>query len=88
MANETPTPPINQGPNAEDTTVSRADREVLRRLAGRVAELAARPIEEEKRANWYRHNALLPGRPLVFCDPENGWNEIITPDQMQCTGQL
>ena len=27
-------------------------------------------------------------RPLVFCDPENGWNEIITEAQMQCRGKL
>jgi hypothetical protein len=27
-------------------------------------------------------------RPLVFCDPEYGWNEIITVDQMLCQGTL
>ncbi len=56
---------------------SHKECEVLRRLAGRVAELAARPGEEEKRRLWYRHNALEATRPLIFCDPENGWNEII-----------
>jgi len=63
-----------------------ADREVLRRLAGRVAELAARPVEDEKRRLWYLHNALEPTRPLIFCDPENGWNEIITASDLTCRG--
>ena len=68
--------------------VSAADRAILRGLAAQVAELAARPIEAEKRELWYRHNALKETRPLVFCDPENGWNEIITPADLQCEGEL
>jgi hypothetical protein len=28
---------------------------------------------------------LQPVRPLIFCDPENGWNEIITQEMLQCT---
>lgn len=68
--------------------VSQAERAVLRRLAGQVAEIAARPIENEKRDLWYRHNALEATRPLIFCDPENGWNEIISPHDLECEGQL
>jgi hypothetical protein len=71
-----------------DWTILLQDREILRRLAGRVAELAARPVEQEKRALWYEHNALRPTRPLVFCDPENGWGEIVTGDSLQCEGEL
>jgi len=54
-------------------TISRSDRQILRRLAGTVAELAARPLEEEKQKLWAQHNTLEGTRPLVFCDPENGW---------------
>ncbi len=68
--------------------ITPSDRHVLRELAKQVAELAARPCEVEKRHLWYRHNALEPTRPLVFCDPENGWNEILTPDHLQCEGRL
>jgi hypothetical protein len=71
-----------------EMTISKADREVLRRLAGEVADLAARPIEDKKRELWCRHNALEPTRPLIFCDPEYGWNEIITADQIVCQGTL
>jgi hypothetical protein len=38
----------------------------LRRLAGQVAELAARPIEARKKELWTRHNALEAVRPLVL----------------------
>jgi hypothetical protein len=77
-----------RGADVGDLTMSAADREVLRGLAGRVAELAARDAERHKRDLWYRHNALEPTRPLVFCDPENGWKEIVTEEQMRCTGRL
>ncbi|TET93309.1 hypothetical protein E3J33_02130 [Candidatus Aerophobetes bacterium] len=73
---------------ADKLVIGRGDREILRRLAGRIAELAARPIEDEKRDLWYRHNALEVTRPLIFCDPENGWNEIITNAQIECRGEL
>ena len=71
-----------------DPIISPKDRQVLRRLASHVAELAGRPIEQEKRALWYRHNALEPARPLILCYPENSWHEIITPDQFECMGEL
>jgi hypothetical protein len=77
-----------QSETGSDWRVLPRDRGFLRRLAGKVAELAARPIEQEKRALWYKHNALQPTRPLVFCDPENGWGEIVTADSLRCEGEL
>jgi hypothetical protein len=73
---------------AGDLSMSHTDREILRRLAGEVADLAKRPIEAEKQQLWLKHNALESTRPLIFCDPENGWNEIITPDQIECKNLL
>jgi hypothetical protein len=64
------------------------DREVLRQLAGQVAEIAARPIMAENRTLWYQHNQLEATRPLILCDPENGWNEIITDDQILCENSI
>lgn len=69
-------------------SVTPKDRSVLRLLAARVAELAARPVEVEKRDLWYRHNALQATRPVIFCDPENGWNEIFPPESLACEGAL
>ncbi|HEY3341013.1 MAG TPA: hypothetical protein VGK81_03305, partial [Anaerolineae bacterium] len=71
-----------------DLYISESDRAVLRSLANKVAELAARPLEEQKRELWYRHNMLQPTRPVIFCDPENGWNEIITTGLLACEGRL
>jgi hypothetical protein len=64
------------------------DREVLRRLSGKVRELASRSWEREKRELWYEHNALRSRIPLILVDPENGWNEIIPADTLQCRGGL
>jgi hypothetical protein len=74
--------------HVEDSAITRAERDVLRDLAGRVARLAARPVEQDKRKLWTLHNDLQKTRPMIFCDPERGWREIITPDQMQCAHAL
>jgi len=66
--------------------ISGRDRNILRALAERVRELAYRPIEEEKAKLWRAHNDLHETRPLIFCDPENGWNEILEP--LGCEGEL
>ena len=65
-----------------------AERQLLRGLAGRVAELAARPGEQAKRRLWLDHNALRPTRPVVFCDPETSWGEIIPPEALTCVNPM
>jgi hypothetical protein len=81
------------GQNTSKNTVKNLDfsdeeKQVLRKLAGEVGELAARPLEAEKRILWTRHNDLESVRPLVFCDPENGWNEIIPENTLLCQNEL
>jgi len=88
MANQTQASLATVSLSAGDINISAKDRSILKSLAANVAELAARPVEAEKRKLWQKHNDLQPVRPLVFCDPENGWNEIVTDDQMKCEGQL
>lgn len=68
--------------------ISTRDANILRSLAGRVAELASRDIEIKKRNLWREHNMLKPTRPLIYCDPENGWHEIITKDSYRCETPL
>ncbi|MCE5331736.1 MAG: hypothetical protein LLF95_06315 [Bacteroidales bacterium] len=68
--------------------VTKKEIEILQELAYQIKELANRPIEEEKKKLWTAHNDLQSVRPLVFCDPENGWNEIITQDQIKCNDPL
>ena len=79
---------IQTGYSRNDVTVSSDDRDVLRRLAAEVAEIAGTSKMSETRDLWRRLNGLEKVRPVVFCDPENGWNEIITETQMKCAGRL
>ncbi len=79
---------IQTGLTQADATVDNREREVLRGLAEKVAALAARDEMAERRELWRRHNRLEKTRPVIFCDPENGWNEIITEAQMLCRGKL
>ena len=75
-------------PFACGDTISPSDRAILKSLAQRVAELAHRPIEEQKRDLWLRLSALEETRPVIFCDPDYGWNEIITAGDLRCEGLL
>ena len=68
--------------------MSPEDKAVLVRLAERVARIAAGSRMTEVRQLWHRINTLQKTRPAVFCDPENGWNEIVTEAQMECRGKL
>ena len=68
--------------------VSSRDLEILRALAARQAEIAARPEQQRKADLWTRHNDLQTDEPVVFIDPEIGWREIITPESLECEGEL
>lgn len=61
---------------------------VLRELAEQVAEIAVQPEMERRRQDWYRHNALEPGKPLVFASPEGSWTELLPRENMQCEDPL
>lgn len=65
-----------------------AETENLRALATRVAEIAALPIQGILRNKWLAHNDLKSNEPLVFIDPENGWNECIPAETLLCTDPL
>jgi hypothetical protein len=68
--------------------ISDTDCTILRDLAKQVAEVSARPEQREKSILWKKHNMLEPTRSLVFCDPENGWNEIIPDSDIKCETDL
>jgi hypothetical protein len=71
-----------------DLTITPSERSVLRRLGERVMALSTRQIEAEKRALWTRQNALQASRPLILCDPEFSWREIIPDASLECTHSL
>ena len=51
------------------------DRSIIRELAARTAEIAALPVQEEKRRRWRRLNGLDAVRPMVMID-QVCWNEM------------
>jgi hypothetical protein len=57
------------------------DRTILRELAGRLAEIAALPVQEEKRRLWRLLNAKKPERPMVTID-QVCWNEMNVDDEL------
>jgi hypothetical protein len=62
------------------------DVKIVRELAARVAEIAALPVHEEKRALWRKLNARKPDRPMVMID-QVCWNEMRLDGELdlQCT---
>jgi len=60
------------------------DETILRDLAKEYAEIAAKPVQDERRDLWRRHNSLERTRPLVLVMPAGrAWNETRAVDT-QC----
>jgi hypothetical protein len=55
--------------------MNKTDKDILRRLATEIAEIAALPVQEEKRRLWRGLNGLHPERPMVMID-QVCWNEV------------
>jgi hypothetical protein len=68
--------------------IEKNDRKILRELARQVAEIASRPGELHKKNLWKKHNSLKETAPLVFCDPELAWYELIPVTDISCRGSL
>jgi hypothetical protein len=60
--------------------VDNTDRDVIRKLAREVAEVAASPRQQESRNGWQRINSLQPHRPMVWIT-EIPWGEFA--DQLE-----
>ncbi len=67
------------------SSISQHDREILRRLAARHAEIATLPVHRQTAENWSRLNGLQHCRPLVFIS-EIPWHEMNVDDELtlQC----
>jgi len=57
------------------------DRRVLRELGKRIADIAALPVQQERRALWARLNELRSARPMVWLF-EVPWNEMEVGDEL------
>jgi len=58
-------------------------------LAKRVAEIAADPVQDERRGLWTRLNRLERVRPTIHVQAISGdiWEELLPDDQLRCTDQ-
>ena len=64
------------------------DREIVRELAKCIGELAQDPVNDERRELWAAHNRLEQKRPMITCDPENSWGEIIPDSSLKCKSKI
>lgn len=64
------------------------DRQILRRLAKRVSEIAALPVQRERAELIKSVNELRPLRPVVLAFPEGGWRDLITDADLGCADPL
>lgn len=62
------------------------DYMVLRELGKKIAEIAALPIQKERKKLWTANNDLHPVRPMVYID-QLPWHELDTVEEMKllCT---
>jgi len=67
------------------TTPKPHDIDIIQFLASQVAEIAALPVQEEKRRLWRQLNGLQAGRPMVMID-QICWNEMNVDNELtlQC----
>jgi hypothetical protein len=71
-----------------DRTIAPNDREILRRLAERVAEIAALPQMDARRREWVEHNSLRSQRPMMLIFPEGSWSELLPDTTLTCEGEF
>ena len=74
--------------NGLDHVVDNDEKQILRSLARRVADLADMPAQEERRSLWKAHLSLKNVRPPVFIDPELAWYEILPHTVLRCKNNL
>ncbi len=72
---------LTPAPVAEPIRLSPRDRDVLRRLAGGLAEVAALPVHAEKARLWQRLNDLDSERPMVWIN-EIPWHEMNVDEEL------
>jgi len=68
-------------PVACEIKVSQKDKDILRKLAGEVGEIAALKVHKEKERLWWKLNGLESERPMVWIN-EICWNEMNVNDEL------
>jgi hypothetical protein len=66
--------------------INKNDISVLRELAGKYAEIAAKDIQDERRALWRRHNSMERVRPPVLI--AGGYDAVILQPMLICEDEF
>ena len=69
----------------ETTLFTARDRDVLRDLARRKAQIAADPVNQERRDAWYALDEGRPTRPMILADVICVLEETIPSDSLRCS---
>ena len=72
---------VPQLPVEEEIVLTRQEKEVLRQLGARIAEIALLPIHKEKARLWQKMNDLEQERPMVWIN-EIPWHEMNVNDEL------
>jgi len=65
----------------------KSERDILRDLANRVAEITEDPVMDRRRKMWVEHNSLRSTYPLMLIFPEGSWAELLPDSEFRCSGQ-
>ncbi|HOX05377.1 MAG TPA: uroporphyrinogen decarboxylase family protein [Planctomycetota bacterium] len=77
---------MSQPAAAAATGIRAAERDLVRDLARRVAEISASPGMAAIRRRWRDVNALRrPDRAPVWCRPVAAWDELLPDSELSCT---
>ena len=67
---------------------SERERQLIRRLAGEVAQCAHSQENVDKKKRWIEHNAMRSREPMVLAYFERSWEEIIPPETLETQSPL
>jgi hypothetical protein len=61
-----------------------SERNIVRDLAKRIADIADEPVQKERIGLWKKHNSLQSARPMILIQPEGSWSELVPETALQC----
>lgn len=67
--------------------ISRHDREILRDLAKKQAEIANSPLNLERKKLWYKHNGLQETRPIVLIETGPFIHDFVPNTMLKCESE-
>ena len=73
--------------NPDQNKISTADRQILRDLGRRILEIAADPVNLERKRLWYLLDEGRSERPMVLCEPAVAWESAPDSRNLKCQNE-